>query len=172
MSKNTAEFAIAGSVMIGRYPHIPIRFQLQSQLRRALGVTEEDDEELRARHKAKKAGEEVDGDFEATHDADPYAIIYVKAAAVGCCWPNPKELKCPTLRDCRHDVVEYGAGVYDALIEMFAKDGKASQVQKDIRREGNKLISDMVAEATKILVTEVDKEKVFTKAQEATGTDG
>ncbi len=170
LPKNTAEFAIAGSIMIGKYPHIPIRFELQSQLRRALGITEEDDEDLRARHKAKDAGEEVEGEFEATHEPDPYAIIYVKAAAVGCCWPNQKELKCPTLRQCRHDVVEYGAGVYDALIEMFP--GKATQAQTDIRREGNKLISAMVDEATKILVTEVDTEKVFTTGQEGTGTDG
>lgn len=168
--KNIAEFAIGGSLLIGKYPHIPIRFLLQRELRTALGITEDDEEALRARDESEK------GDpFEPSEPADPYAVVYVKAAAVGLCWPNPDEIhgpECPTLRACRHDVVEYGAGVYDALIRMHAKTGNAKAVQADIREVGMKLIHGMVAEATGILTTEVAVEKSFTRAQEATGTNG
>jgi len=173
MSKKVAEFAIAGSLMIGRYPHIPIRFELQNQLRRALGITIEDEAELVARRQAQDAGEPVEGEFESTMEPDPHALLFVNAAAIGLCWPqNQDALNCPTIRECRHDVVEYGAGVYDELIGRFAALGRVGDARVEVRRVGNKLITDMVGAAVAVMVHEVAAEKVFTKARGATSIAG
>ncbi len=172
MSKNTAEFAIGGDLMIGKFPHIPIRFRLANERRRGLGVTDDDDADLLERAKAKEAGEEIEEEWEPTNEPDMVALMAIMAAAVGVCWPNQADLKgCPTLRECRHDVVEYGMGVLDELVIMYTKRG-TPKIRQSIYDAGSKLIQEMNAAANEILVSEVAAEKVFTKAPEATGTDG
>lgn len=167
MSKEVVEFPFAGSAMIGRYPHIPIRYMLRGELRKALGVTADDEVELRERAKSKEAGEPWPEPFEASLPADAYSTAFVKAAAIGLCMPNHPD--CKTLRQCRHDPVEYGEGVYDALCREYP--GRPG-LQAEVRTMGGKLIVDMVKAADALLVVEVAAEKDFTKGREGTGTDG
>ena len=166
------DLIFAGSLMIGRYPRIPVRFRLQSEMDFAIGITDEDREELQERHKAKEAGEPFKKKFVPSGTYDGISVAYINAAAIGLCWPEPGP-DCPSLRQCHHDVIEYGAGVYEALFEMSAGNPKRMKsFQKDVRTLGQKLISDMNVEVGKLLVTEVAAEKVFTPGQEGTGTDG
>lgn len=165
-----AEFVFAGSLMIGRFPHIPIRFQLQADLRRALGITEADDADLMARKKAEKEGAIFEDEWAPSLAADPLAVLYVKAAAIGLCWPAA--LECPSLKDCRHDLIEYGGGVYDALVRLPEHRGRYQRATLDIRLAGNKLINAMVDEAIGLLVEEVSGEKNFSQGREATSTVG
>ncbi len=172
MLTKTFDLVFAGSLMIGRYPRIPIRFRLQSEMDQAIGITAEDREELKERHEAKEAGEPFKEKFVPSGTYDGISVAYINAAAIGLCWPEPG-LDCPSLRECHHDVIEYGAGVFEAFFEMLAKRPKQMKgFQEEIRTLGQKLISDMNIEVGKILVTEVAAEKLFTKDQEATGTDG
>ena len=155
---------------------MPIRFLLQSKLREHLGITVEDDIEIRERAKAerlKAAGEEYEEfetEFEPSGVTDVYAIGFVKFAAVGLCWPPNDALKCPSLGACHHDVVEYGAGVYDELYERYGSDKSKKSWQKDINAAGQDLISAMNLHAAQLLVTEVAKEKDFTQDRELTST--
>ena len=166
MARTPVEFASAGDLKIGVYPHIPIRWALQSALTEALGITEADGEELRAL----AAAGGVPDDWTPTGERDSFAVLFVKAAAVGLCWPGP--LDCPTLRACRHDPVLYGEGVYDALIRVYASVGKVGRLQKDVQTVGSKLIADMNAEAGEVFGSDVDTEKDFTKGPELKSIGG
>ena len=46
-------------------------------------------------------------------DVDDFAAV--SYAAVGLVWDDETPLDCPSLRECRRDVVAYGEAVFDAL---------------------------------------------------------
>ena len=174
---NAVQFAIAGDLKTGgKYPHIPIRWLLQSKLREHLGITPEDDIELQERAEAdrlKAAGEEYEKfetEFELSGETDAYALSFVKWAAIGLCWPPNDALKCPSLGACHHDVVEYGAGVYDVMYARYAVAKGKKSWQKDGSTQGQKLIHEMCAHAANLLVTEVAKQKDFTEDRGALST--
>lgn len=158
MARTPVEFAIAGDLKIGAFPHIPIRWALQSALTDALGITEDDSAELGA---LREAGKDVPEDWTPSGERDGFGVLFVKAAALGLCWPTA--LDCPTLRACRHDPVLYGEGVYDALIRVYASVGKVGQLQKDVQIVGSKLIADMNTEAGEVFGSDVATEKDFSE---------
>ena len=164
MPKTLVEFGLAGDLKIGQFPHIPIRWMLQGALQSALGFTAADAIEIRDLD-----GKVPDG-WTPSEEIDITAVRFVKSAAIGLCWPD--DLGCPSLRACRHDVVEYGEGVYDALIRLYGPLGKVSKLQKEIGPLGSKLIKDMNREAGEVFGRDVETEKDFTKGREPVSIAG
>jgi hypothetical protein len=164
MAKTSVQFALAGDLKIGQYPHIPIRWMLQGALQSTLGITAADNDEIR------ELGGSMPKGWTPSGNADAMGSLFVKAAAVGLCWPD--SIECPSLRDCGHDVIEYGEGVYDSLIRIYAPMGKAAQLQRGIGKIGTKLITDMNADAGKIFGSEVKAEKDFIKAPKVASING
>ncbi len=174
MSKKTVEIAFVKSLYIGQYPHMPVRFELRSEWRKALGLTEEDEERLSARHAAEAKGKKFEEEFQSSNTGDTIALLNIYSAAIALCLPESAlpGLRC-TLQDHRNNVVSYGADVYDVLYEMYVPDpGTRKIFRGEIAKLGPKLIREMNAAAFDLLVTEVAAEQVFTKAPEATGTGG
>lgn len=149
------EIIMGGSVYEGRLPLIPMRYHISAAQTTAHGWTTADQQAIAA------------GTEGVTRSApgDGYALRQVYAAVVGECWPQ-HDRGWPTMADCRHDVLKYGAGVYDALYRRF--DGERG-ITTQIIDEGRRLLAECAKDTTSIF-TEVEAEVDFTGAPEADST--
>lgn len=156
-NQETCDIRIGGDNRIGVFPRVPVRFLLQRALQDALGYTAAD-----RRAMAERA--EDDPPIEPSGTADEYAIPLCYYAVVGSCWPDRIE---PTLRQCRHDVIEYGEAVFEHFLEA---DGVLNLA--DVRDEGLRLLREMLAGPTRRLTEEVETERGFTQGRAVNSTTG
>ncbi len=140
---------------------LTLRFMLDDARTKALGFDEEDVEAMRSREKD-------DPPIKPSNTPDMVALGSVYHAAVGLCWPE--KLDCPTIQECRHDVVVYGQGVHDALFRAHAASKRIKGFAQSMNDAGRELCADMKASYTTLLIQEIEAEKVFTKGQEEAST--
>lgn len=153
---NAVEITINGILVVGEMPRVPTRFLLQGKLRRALGYTPHDDEMM--------AAAEGDPKIEPSADGDSFAIQMIYYAVVGLCWATPMD-GVLSLRESRHDVVEYGEAVFQWFYENYYHE----KLSSNLTDEGLRLLSEMMVHAGHLL-GELEVEKDFTPDQEEAST--
>lgn len=125
---------LAGQTLVGVQPLLPVVFLLDGARRAALG--------FEAGHR------------EPLHPPDGYALQCAYAAALGACHPAPQW---PALRQCRHDVVAYGAGVIDWYLRAHGAAGL-----RELYDEGKRILGELTTSATSALEEEIEEERSFT----------
>ncbi|MEO0605943.1 MAG: hypothetical protein AAF211_31230 [Myxococcota bacterium] len=136
-------------------PRAPIRFLLNRALQNALGYTRFDLEQLKQGERVAPSGE-----------ADPYALQCAYLAVVGACWANKLPVK--SLRECRHDVIEYGEGVLEHF--MLTVEGDLATVGKQLVDQARKLHGLMMKDVTTKLAADIKVERDFSEAKEEAST--
>lgn len=149
--RDAIEIKIGNDIVVGLLPRLPLRQLLRRSYQRALGYTSDADREALD---TRKAGDPMP---EPSEEEDPYAVACVLVAVIGCCWPN--KLDCPSLAECRHDVVTYGEGALEALV---AKYGDTPEIGKVLANTGRELLYEMIGIRLRKLKEAVENEAVFT----------
>lgn len=147
------DIKIGADLIVGQLPRLPLRMLLRRRYQEALGYTSEFDREA-------LAGRSKDDPLpEPSEEPDEYAAGCVLAACVGVCWPT--KLDCPSIRECRHDIVAYGEGAFSALVELH---GDTAGVGKAVTDAGREILYQMMGINLKKLDEAMEGERVFTEA--------
>lgn len=154
------EITLDKTVHVGAFPRMPMRFLLRRAYQEALGYTEAD----RALMAELEPGEPIPDPSE---EGDGYAVGCVLIAVVGMCWPT--RLDCPTIRECRHDVVAYGEGVFEALMELHQG---AEGLGQQLHDEGRRLLQEMGRRGGSELAEAIEQERDFTEGPRENSTAG
>ncbi|MEM6927707.1 MAG: hypothetical protein AAF602_12310 [Myxococcota bacterium] len=139
-------------------PRAPLRFLLNRAIQDALGFTRFDLEQMKQGQTVAPSGV-----------ADAYALQCAYYAVVGVCWAT-STLPVKTLRECRHDVIEYGEGVLEHFLLTLEED--LATVGKQLVDEGRKLHRLMMTDVTTKLATDIKAERDFSKVKEEASTSG
>jgi hypothetical protein len=154
MNQETCTIQIGKETRSGTFPRAPIRFKLAEARRNALGYTAADTEAIRQM-------EDGDDPIEPSMPGDGLALAYVYFAALGMCWP---EEITPTLRQCRHDVVEYGEICYEHFRTKHPGGMAAA------RDAGSELLDEMLQAVTATLTEDIKLEAGFTQGSGESST--
>lgn len=158
LTNGVIQFFFLGTLRTAKLPGLRTRITMTRAYHQAFHLTP-DQEAAQAEENAQAAKEGREREIVLDPSCvDSHALGAVYAGCLGLCWPKVAGL--PTLRQHRHDPVDFGDAFVDFLVE--ANPGKGSSVLQEIGAVG-KAIFDLFRESSNALLAEAKEEAGFTE---------